>query len=116
MENMSICRGKPQKYKPTLSKTPGFRIPRIYNVPVPDIFKRSFFGDRWDGLGGVETGNIINESAAARTRKDPVEFRGQGYDPILPRRAYGKLPRKCRFFEASVGVTALFGAPLGFGL
>lgn len=116
MENMSNCRGKSQKYKPTLSKIPGFRIPRIYNVPVSDIFKRSFFNDRWDGLGGVETRNIENESAAARTRKDPVEFRGQGYDPspgspteILRENAVSLKP-------LLVSQRCLVAAPLGFEL
>jgi hypothetical protein len=47
------------------------------------LFKRSFFNDLWGGLGGVETGKIENEPAAARTRKGPVRSPRKGGEPQL---------------------------------
>ncbi|KAJ5252625.1 hypothetical protein N7489_003035 [Penicillium chrysogenum] len=47
------------------------------------LFKRSFFNNRWGGLGGVETGKIENEPAAARTRKGSVRSSKKGGVPQL---------------------------------
>lgn len=64
--------------KHNLNKPLRAPFPRISTALEMGLFKRSFFNDLWGGLGGVETGKIENEPAAARTRKGSVRSPRKG--------------------------------------